>query len=131
MTESAARWGQVGRVLSVGAAYDGAFAIAILLFTKPAASCLRLPVPADPVFLYLNGVLLAILAGIYAIAASDPERFRAIAPLSAAGRTAGFALFVWAWSGGRPSTFLALGFADLAIGGATFVLWRRAALLSD
>jgi len=126
-----AHWRPVGRALAVGAAYDGVFALAILLATRPAAALLRVPLPADPVFLYLNGVFLLILAGSYGAASRDPERYGAVAPVSAAGRVAGFALFLWAWSGGRAPTFLALGCADLAIGLVTFALWRRAMALSD
>jgi hypothetical protein len=131
MSDVTARWRAVGGVLAVGAAYDGVFALAILLAPRPAAALLRLPFPADPVFLYLNGVLLAILAGVYAAAARDPRRYGAVAPVSAVGRVAGFGLFAWAWSGGRPAIFLALGLADLAIGVVTLALWRRAAALSD
>lgn len=127
----AARWRLVGHAMAFGAAFDALFGAAVLFATKPAAALLRLTIPADPVFLYLNGVLLLLLAGVYTAAAREPERYGAVAPVSAAGRTAGFALFVWAWFGGRPATFLALGAADLAIGGITFVLWRRAAALSD
>jgi len=122
---------RVGYALASGAAFDGVFAVAILAFTRQAAAILRIDLPADPVYLYLDGVLLLILAAVYAAAAREPERYRAVAPLSAAGRGAGFILFLWAWLGGRPATFLALGFADLAIGVATFALWRRAMALSD
>lgn len=126
MTESAARWHRVGAVLAFGAAYDAAFGIAILAFTRPSAALLRIEVPADPVYLYLNGVLLLLLAGLYAAAAREPERYRAVAPVSAAGRVLGFALFLWAWSSGRPPAFLVLGVADLAIAVATLALWWRA-----
>jgi len=125
------RWRTVGIALTLGAAYDLAFGVAILGFTRPAASLLGLEVPGDPVYLYLNGVFLLLLAGLYAAAAREPERYRAIAPISAGGRALGFLLFLWAWTGGRPSIFLALGLADLALAVATLVAWRRAASLSD
>ena len=125
------RWRTVGIVLAFGAAYDFVFGAAILGFTRPAASILGLQVPSDPVYLYLNGVFLVLLAGLYAAAAREPERYRAIAPISAGGRTLGFLLFLWAWAGGRSSIFLALGLADLVLAFATFVAWRRAASLSD
>jgi hypothetical protein len=122
---------RLGYALAAGAAYDGVFAVAILGFTQPAAAILRIDLPADPVYLYLCGVLLFILAAVYAAAALDPGRYVAVAPVSAAGRGAGFALFFWAWLGGRPPAFLAMGLADLAIGVVTIMLWRRAATLSD
>lgn len=124
-------WRRLGAALAFGAAYDALFAVAILLCGRPAAALLRLPFPDDPVFLYLNGVLLLLIAAIYAVAAREPERYRAIGLVSCAGRVLGFALFAWAWTSGRPVTFLALGFADLAIGGGTYLLWRRATTLSD
>jgi hypothetical protein len=117
-------------VLAVGAGYDLLFGVAILGFTRPAAAVLGLRVPDDPVYLYLNGVFLLVLAGLYAAAARDPERLSVIAPISAGGRTLGFVLFAWAWLSGRPATFLGLGLADLALGAATILAWRRAARLS-
>ncbi len=124
-------WRMVGIVLALGSGYDLAFGVAILGFTRPAAAILGLRIPDDPVYLYLNGVFLLILAGIYAAAARAPERYRAIAPISAGGRTLGFLLFAWAWSDGRPATFLALGLADLALAAVTLVAWRRAVQVSD
>lgn len=130
MTQGA-RWRMVGIALAIGAAYDLVFGLAILGFTRPSASLLGLQVPGDPVYLYLNGVFLLVLAGVYAAAAREPERYRSVAPISAGGRTLGFVLFLWAWVGGSPSIFLGLGLADLALAAATFVAWRRAAALSD
>jgi hypothetical protein len=85
------------------------------------------------VYLYLDGILLLILGAIYAMAAREPDRYVAVAPLSAGGRALGFAVFMWAWLRSReqPVAFLALGLADLAIGVATWLAWRRATRLSD
>ena len=115
----------LGRVLAAGAVYDLLFGVAILAFTRPAAAILRLPLPDDPVYIYLNGVFLLILGSVYLAAARDPGRYPAVAPVSAVGRVLGFILFAWAWRGGRPQVFLALGLADLALGIATFAAWRR------
>jgi hypothetical protein len=125
------RWRTVGIVLAVGAIYDLAFAVAILGFTRGAASILGLTIPEDPVYLYLNGVFLLLLAALYGAAAHAPERYSAVAPVSAGGRVLGFFLFAWAWHGGRPATFLALGVTDLLLGLLTIVAWQRAARLSD
>ena len=119
------RWRMLGRVMGGGALFDGAFALAILGPTRLAAGLLGLEVPADPFYLYLNGVLLLLLAGVYTLPALDPRRYHAVAPVSGAGRLLGSALFVWGWSGGRPAAFLALGLCDLAIGGATLWAWAR------
>ena len=125
------RWRTVGIVLAIGSGFDLVFAAAILGFTGIAASMLGLEVPKDPVYLYLNGVLLLVLGGIYGVAAREPERYSSIAPVSAGGRSVGFLFFAWAWAGGRPATFLALGAADLVLAVVTLVAWRRAVRLSD
>ena len=119
-------WKALGRAMAVGAAFDLVFAVAILGFTRAAAALLGLTVPDDPVYLALSGVLLAILAGVYALAALDPRRYLGIPPVSAAGRCLGFLLFVWAWRGGRPAAFLALALADLALAAVTLAAWLRA-----
>ena len=125
------RWPAVGIVLAVGAAYDLVFGVAILGLSRPAASILGLSIPDDPVHLYLNGVFLLMLGSLYAAAARQPERYRAVAPISAGGRTLGFVLFLWAWTHGRPVSLLALGLVDLGLAVATFAAWRRAVTLSD
>ena len=86
------------------------FGIAILVFTRPAAAILGLARSRTiRVYLQLNGVFFLILGAVYLAASRDPGRYPAVAPISAAGRVLGFVLFAWAWRGGRPSTFLALG----------------------
>jgi hypothetical protein len=124
-------WRIVGITLAVGAGYDLIFGVAILGFTRKAAAVLGLPLPDDPVYLYLNGVFLLILAAVYAAAAREPERYRAVAPVSAAGRLFGFTLLGWAWLDGRPAAFLALGFSDLLLAAVTLLAWRRAVRLSN
>ena len=119
-------WRGLGRTMAFGAAFDFVFASAILGFTRAAAGLLGLAVPDDPVYLALCGVLLTILAGVYALAALDPRRYAGIAPVSAAGRALGFLLFLWAWRGGRAAIFLALAIADLAIALVTVLAWSRA-----
>jgi hypothetical protein len=120
----------VGIALAVGSAYDLAFGVAILAFTRPSAALLGLTVPADPVYLHLNGILLLLLAAVYGVAAREPERYRAIAPIAGGGRLLGFAFLTWVWAHGHPPAFLALGLGDLGVGVATLVAWRRATVLS-
>ena len=121
----------VSVALAVGAAYDAIFAVLILAFAEPVAGLLGLSLPADPIYFKLNAILLLILAALYLAAAREPERYRLVAPISGAGRVAGFVFFVWAWRGGRPPAFLALGVADLALGLATLAAWRRASVVSS
>jgi hypothetical protein len=125
------RWSGVSVALAIGGAYDATFALLMLAFAEPVARLFGLPLPADLVYFKLNAILLLILAALYLAAAREPERYRLVAPLSGAGRVAGFVFFVWAWRGGRPPAFLALGVADLAIGLATLAVWRRASALSS
>ena len=112
--------------MAFGAAFDAAFGLAILVASKPAAALMGLPLPADPVYLNLNGVLLLLLAGLYALCATDPERYHGIAPVSAAGRALGLALLVRTWASGGAPALLGLGLADGAIGLATVLVWLRA-----
>ena len=128
---AASRWRTVGIALAIGAAYDLAFAVMILAFTRKAAALMGLSVPADPVYLHLNGIFLLLLAGLYAAAAREPARYRAVAAIAGAGRLLGGAYFVWSWAGGQPRAFLGLGLGDLALGAATLVAWRRASVVSD
>jgi hypothetical protein len=115
----------LGIVLGAGAVYDLAFGVAILAFPGSSAALLGLEVPDDPVYLYLNGVFLVMLAGIYGAASRRPAAYPLVAPIAGIGRVAGFLLFVWAWTGGRPTTFLALGLVDLTLGSATVAAWLR------
>lgn len=124
------QWRFVGAALSVGAAYDLLFGVAILAFTRPLAELLNLEVPPDPVYLHLNGVLLLLLGSLYAVAARQPEQYRAVAPIAGIGRILGFMYFLRVWAGGRPSVFLVLALADLAFGVTTLLSWRRAVALS-
>jgi len=124
------RWRTVGMMLAAGAAYDAAFGVVILAFPRPAATLLGLTVPSDPVYFDLNGILLLLLAGLYAAAAREPARYRAVALIAGLGRVAGCCFFASMWAGGHPAAFLALGVADLAVGLATLVAWRRASVLS-
>jgi hypothetical protein len=112
--------------MAFGAAYDAAFGLAITLVPTWAATMLKIEMPADPFYLRLNGVFLVLLGAIYALPAVRPERFHPIAPISAAGRVAGFAVFALAWREGRPATFLVLAVLDLAIALVTLAAWMRA-----
>ncbi len=121
----------MGRWLAIGAIFDFVFGIGILAFTKPLASLLDLPLPVDPTYLALNGVLLTILAGIYLAASFDPERYRAVAPISGCGRILGCVLFAWVFWGTRAPAFAWFSILDLTLGAATLAAWRRATALSD
>jgi len=112
--DGTARWRLVSLSMWAGALYDLAFAVAILFFGVPAAALLGLDRPADPVYLGLNGVLLALLGSLYLLPAFDPRRYRGVVAVAAAGRLVGFIYLLDAWSGGRPPAFLGLALGDLA-----------------
>jgi hypothetical protein len=116
--------------MACGAAYDLCFATAILFFTAPAAAILGLAVPADPVYLRLNGVFLVLLAAVYALPAAAPRRYSGIVVVAIAGRTLGFLYFALVWSAGAPTVFIALGAVDLLFGLTHAVLLWRAGGLS-
>lgn len=119
-------WRALGVSMAAGAIYDAAFAVSILVFTRPAAALLGLEVPPDTVYLGLNGVLLLMLAGAYSLAAMDPVRYQGIAAVAVVGRTAGFVYLASSWRAGRPDAFLALALGDLAFGVLHAVLLIRA-----
>lgn len=119
-------WKWVGLSMGMGAAYDLAFAAAILAFGREAATLLGLTFPKDPVYLRLNGVLLLLLAGVYALPMMDPMRYRGVVAVAAAGRLLGALFLTYAWLRGRSPVFLALGMGDLALGAAHATLLRAA-----
>jgi len=111
--------------MACGAAYDLCFAVAILLFTVPAAAVLGLAVPQDPVYLKLNGIFLLLLAALYSLPALAPKRYSGVVVLAVAGRALGFLFFTWIWFGGGEKVFLLLGTADLMFSLLHgFLLWR-------
>ncbi|HEX4823358.1 MAG TPA: hypothetical protein VFV19_03525 [Candidatus Polarisedimenticolaceae bacterium] len=120
----------LSRALLAGAAFDALFAVAILAVPGLSASLLGIELPPDPIYLDLVGVLLLILAGIYAAASRAPGRYPAVAPVSAAGRLFGCALLTRAWATGHPRAFLILGIADLVLAVATAAAWWREHRLS-
>lgn len=108
--------------MALGAVYDWGFAVAILLFKARAAALLGLSLPADPVYLDLNAVFLVLLGGLYLLPARDPERYRGVVAIAAAGRFLGFLFLGSAWLDGRPLAFLALSLGDLAFALAHAIL---------
>jgi hypothetical protein len=112
--------------LLLGAAYDLAFALLMLLAPELPARLFRLPLPAEPFYLWLIAVLLTMLAALYLKAAQDPRRYSAVVVVAALGRCLGAAVFASA-AYGRPelSGLWPLAAADLAFGVTHGVLWSR------
>ncbi len=120
------QWRHVGISMGLAAIYDLVFAVAILFFTAPAARLLRLQLPGDPVYLRFNGVFLLMLAGMYALAAAQPVRYRGIVTIAIVGRLAGFVYLGGVWYAGAAATFLGLALADLFFSALHAVLLLRA-----
>ncbi len=111
--------------MACGAAYDLCFAVAILWFTAPAAALLGLALPADPVYLRLNGIFLLLLAGLYSLPAAAPKRYSGVVAVAVAGRVLGFLFFAATWTAGAATAFLVLGVGDLMFGIVhAALLWR-------
>ncbi len=112
--------------MAAGSAYDAAFGVAILVAKRPSARLLGLELPDDPVYLNLVGVLLLLLAAIYALAAREPERYKGVVVAAACGRLAGAALLLSAWMGGEPRAFAGLAAGDFLLAVLHALLLSRA-----
>lgn len=106
-------WRGLAQSMALGAAYDLAFGILILLFPGRGADWFGLELPADLVYLRLNGVFLLMLAALYVLPALEPRRYVGVVVVAVAGRFLGFLYLAGAWLGGRPAAFLALALGDL------------------
>ena len=113
MRPAATLWSWTARSMALGAAYDVAFAAAILLVPQASSAWLRIPLPADPVYFRFIAVFLLILAALYLLPAREPRRYQGVVLVAACGRFAGFLYLAWAWRSGAPRTFLGLACADL------------------
>jgi len=129
MRPAATLWSWTARSMALGAAYDAAFAAAILLFPRTASALLRIPLPDDLVYFRFLAVFLLMLASMYLFAAREPRRYQGVILVAAAGRFAGFLYLAWAWRAGAPAAFLGLACGDLLFAGlhaALLVAARRA-----
>lgn len=116
------RW--LKRSLRLGAIYDLVFAGMMVFAPHMATQFLDLRPPEEPYYLWLIAVFLFMLAGIYFLAAYDPEAYRGNVDIAVVGRTLGFvAMAAGAW--GRPEMWglWVLAFGDLFFAAAHFVCW--------
>jgi hypothetical protein len=111
--------------LYLGSAYDAFFGLGTLYFAGDISRWTGIPLPEEPSFMYLSGVLLLILAAFYAAAAVVVERAPQLPAVAAAGRFLGFLFFWRLWRSGYPAPYLAFGLVDLALAAAHggFLLW--------
>ena len=113
MRPAATLWSWTARSMALGAAYDTAFAAAILAFPEASSAVLRIPLPGDPVYFRFVAVFLLILSAVYLLPAREPRRYQGVVLVAAGGRFAGFLYLAWAWKGGAPDAFLGLACGDL------------------
>jgi hypothetical protein len=119
---STAPWRGVAWTMAAGAAFDAGFGVGLLFFHRAAGRLFGIEPPGDPVYLRLVGLLLVILAAIYALAGRDPRRYAAVVPIAAVGRLAGAVYFAVVWLGGAPPAFAGFAVSDLGL-----ALWHARA----
>lgn len=99
--------------LLLGAVYDVAFGVGILLMPGRLAGMLGLPLPDDQLYLRFISVFLVGLALVYLLPAVEPGRFRPVIWVAVVIRTLGFVFLASAVAFfGRPPVFLLLAFGD-------------------
>ena len=107
----------------MGAIYDLAFALLMVLIPDAAAATLGVPLATPRPYLWLIALLLGMLATVYALAAYDLRRFDAVPLVAGIGRLLGAAVFV-VWSRQEPG---ATGLWALALADGFFGLGHLAA----
>ena len=112
--------------LLVGALYGLTFAGALVMTPHLVASLLRVPLPGQPLYLWILAVLLAMVSALYLVAAEDPRRYSAVVLIAAVGRCAGAAALAIAALGDPTLDGLWPAAAiELAFGLAHAWLWSR------
>ena len=126
MRPAATLWSWTARSMVLGAAYDMAFAVAILVLPEASSALLRIPLPADRLYFRFIAVFLLMLAAMYLLPAREPRRYQGVVLVAVAGRFVGFVYLAWAWSAGAPPGFLGLACGDLAFAALHAVLLASA-----
>jgi len=99
--------------LLFGAIYDWFFGLFILFLPSVLAKIIRLDMPAEEVYLRLNGLLFLIIGAFYFLYWLDKKSYSAVVPIAIGARTSGFLFFLVAWAVFEyPFTFLLLGIGD-------------------
>jgi len=105
-----------------GAVYDAAVAAAILAAPEALAGLLRLPMPAEQIFLRFIGVFLLALALFYLLPVLHPGRYLGNVVVAAAARAMGGIFLVAAVAGfDQPRPYLLLGAIDLGFAGIHYL----------
>jgi hypothetical protein len=112
--------------MAAGALYDLSFGLAMLFTHEPLARWLALPLPAEPLYVQLSGLLLLVLGALYALPAYDPSRYRGVVAVAGIGRLLGALFLALAWRRRGWPALLGLALGDLALGAVHLWLLRRA-----
>jgi uncharacterized protein YjeT (DUF2065 family) len=109
----------------LGAVYDWFFGLFILFLPAVLAKIINLNMPAEQVYLRLDGLFLVIIGVFYFLYWLDRSRFKEIVFIAIAARISGFLFFVSAWAFfAYPLTFLLLGIGDGFWAALHFVFYR-------
>lgn len=109
----------------LGAIYDLFFGLFILFLPVVLAKIIKLNMPAEQVYLRLDGLFLVIIGAFYYLFWMDSVRFKEVVFLAIAARISGFLFFVSAWLFfAYPVTFLLLGIGDGFWAVLHFVLYK-------
>lgn len=108
------RWLRASLVL--GALYNLVLAAALLAAPGRVCAWLAVPPPAEPFYLALAGVFLAMFAGCYLLTASDIRRYFDLVAIFILGRLAAAVVFAWfAWKEPQLSNLFLLAAMDAVL----------------
>lgn len=109
--------------LVAGALYDLGFAGLMAVAPEVPARIFALPLPAG-FYLWLIAILLAMLAGMYLLAAKDPRRYSGVIAVAILGRAAGAGVLAFAaWTHPEWRGLYPLAAGDLAFALVHTVSW--------
>jgi hypothetical protein len=101
----------------VAAVFNFAVGLPLLIMPEVMASMLGIPVPVDPLFHRLAGLLIGCFGVVYWFLAQDSARYRPLVWLGVAGKGGVVVLFTLAWlAGSVPFLAYAVALGDLAFG---------------
>ena len=101
----------------VAAVFNFAVGLPLLIAPEVLLSMLGIPVPADPLFHRLSGLLIVCFGGVYWVLSQDTVRYRPLVWLGVAGKGGVVVLLTQAWlAGSVPFLAYALALGDLAFG---------------
>jgi hypothetical protein len=112
--------------LVLGALYDLAYAVVMVVAPEGPAQMFKLPLPPLPegaFYFWVMATLLAMLAVLYLAAARDPRRYSAVIAVAIVGRAVGALAFALAALNTGLSGLYPMAAADFAFALAHAVFW--------